>query len=117
MAGGGLAAAPSAGRSAHYAGGERGGWICTLGVGHVRHTAPLHPPAPPPLHQPPPPPPHLTLPPHPPPLPGLNAYIILVAIVGGAGGLLFGYDIGVTGGVTSMAQFQQVCGEGGGGGR
>ena len=37
----------------------------------------------------------------------LNWFVILVAIMAGSGGLLFGYDIGVTGGVVSMEPFQQ----------
>ncbi|GAB4821174.1 hypothetical protein N2152v2_008220 [Parachlorella kessleri] len=38
---------------------------------------------------------------------GLNWYIFIVALTAGSGGLLFGYDIGVTGGVTSMPEFLQ----------
>ncbi|KAI7837475.1 hypothetical protein COHA_008733, partial [Chlorella ohadii] len=38
---------------------------------------------------------------------GLNMFVILVAILAGSGGLLFGYDIGVTGGVVSMPSFTQ----------
>ncbi|MCX3072607.1 sugar porter family MFS transporter, partial [Providencia stuartii] len=36
-----------------------------------------------------------------------NMFVILVAILAGSGGLLFGYDIGVTGGVVSMPSFTQ----------
>eukprot|EP00884_Botryococcus_braunii_P018297 jgi/Botrbrau1/5150/Bobra.0172s0022.1 len=36
----------------------------------------------------------------------LTGYVVFVCIVAGSGGLLFGYDIGVTGGVTSMPAFQ-----------
>eukprot|EP00897_Mesotaenium_endlicherianum_P005609 jgi/Mesen1/5076/ME000252S04197 len=35
----------------------------------------------------------------------LTFYVILASIVAASGGLLFGYDIGVTGGVTSMDEF------------
>lgn len=37
----------------------------------------------------------------------LHFYIILVGIIAGCGGLLFGYDIGISGGVISMPSFQQ----------
>jgi MFS transporter, SP family, sugar:H+ symporter len=37
----------------------------------------------------------------------LNAHVILVSLIAASGGLLFGYDIGVTGGVESMASFQK----------
>eukprot|EP00887_Chlorella_sp_A99_P004783 scaffold4.g4783.t1 len=37
----------------------------------------------------------------------LTWYVIMVAAVAAAGGLLFGYDIGVTGGVEAMETFQQ----------
>ncbi|KAL4420826.1 hypothetical protein ABPG75_010482 [Micractinium tetrahymenae] len=37
----------------------------------------------------------------------MHAYIIMIGLVAGCGGLLFGYDIGVSGGVISMAAFQQ----------
>uniref|UniRef100_A0A1D2A345 Major facilitator superfamily (MFS) profile domain-containing protein n=2 Tax=Auxenochlorella protothecoides TaxID=3075 RepID=A0A1D2A345_AUXPR len=37
----------------------------------------------------------------------LTGYVISVAIMAACGGLLFGYDIGVTGGVTAMASFQE----------
>lgn len=37
----------------------------------------------------------------------VHFYIILVGCIAACGGLLFGYDIGVSGGVSSMAAFQQ----------
>ncbi|KDD75412.1 sugar transporter, partial [Helicosporidium sp. ATCC 50920] len=37
----------------------------------------------------------------------LTGYVVFVAVMAACGGLLFGYDIGVTGGVTSMASFQE----------
>ncbi|GAB4823874.1 hypothetical protein N2152v2_010920 [Parachlorella kessleri] len=38
---------------------------------------------------------------------GLTAYVLLVALVAACGGLLLGYDNGVTGGVASMEQFER----------
>jgi len=35
----------------------------------------------------------------------LNAYVVSVAILAASGGLLFGYDLGITGGVESNSQF------------
>ncbi|PSC71372.1 H(+) hexose cotransporter 2 [Micractinium conductrix] len=37
----------------------------------------------------------------------MNVYVMLVALLAGGGGLLSGYDIGVAGGVISMASFQK----------
>ena len=37
----------------------------------------------------------------------LTSYVLLASVVAASGGLLFGYDIGVTGGVVSMSQFLQ----------
>ncbi|KAL4451268.1 hypothetical protein ABPG77_009346 [Micractinium sp. CCAP 211/92] len=37
----------------------------------------------------------------------MHAYIIMIGLVAGCGGLLFGYDIGVSGGVISMPHFQE----------
>ncbi|CAN1854437.1 Sugar transport protein 1 [Linum perenne] len=35
----------------------------------------------------------------------LNSYMAMTCILGGIGGLIFGYDIGISGGVTAMAPF------------
>ncbi|KAG8373719.1 hypothetical protein BUALT_Bualt11G0054000 [Buddleja alternifolia] len=35
----------------------------------------------------------------------LTRYVIMTALAGAAGGLIFGYDLGISGGVTSMAPF------------
>ncbi|KAG8379216.1 hypothetical protein BUALT_Bualt07G0065500 [Buddleja alternifolia] len=35
----------------------------------------------------------------------LTCYVIMTALAGAAGGLIFGYDLGISGGVTSMAPF------------
>ncbi|KAK6128471.1 hypothetical protein DH2020_037785 [Rehmannia glutinosa] len=35
----------------------------------------------------------------------LTSYVVLTMMVGAAGGLIFGYDLGISGGVTSMAPF------------
>ncbi|KAI7844484.1 hypothetical protein COHA_001943 [Chlorella ohadii] len=37
----------------------------------------------------------------------LTWYVIIVALIASAGGLLFGYDIGITGGVEAFEEFQQ----------
>ena len=37
----------------------------------------------------------------------LTGYVVFVAILAASGGLLFGYDLGVTGGVESMESFQK----------
>ncbi|KAJ7942641.1 putative Sugar transporter [Quillaja saponaria] len=36
---------------------------------------------------------------------GVNAFVIITCLVAAMGGLLFGYDLGITGGVTSMEPF------------
>ena len=36
----------------------------------------------------------------------LNGYVFMVALVAASGGLLFGYDLGVTGGVESMVSIR-----------
>ncbi|KAL7090637.1 hypothetical protein ACP275_12G054400 [Erythranthe tilingii] len=42
----------------------------------------------------------------PPSYPGkLTPYVLLTVLAGAAGGLIFGYDLGISGGVTSMAPF------------
>ena len=33
--------------------------------------------------------------------------VFLIALIAASGGLIFGYDIGITGGVVSMTDFQQ----------
>lgn len=35
-------------------------------------------------------------------------YVILVSMIAASGGLLFGYDLGVTGGVESFPEFQNM---------
>lgn len=37
----------------------------------------------------------------------VTPFVIITCIVGASGGLIFGYDIGISGGVTSMAEFLQ----------
>lgn len=37
----------------------------------------------------------------------LTWYVVIVALIASAGGLLFGYDIGITGGVEAFEEFQQ----------
>lgn len=38
----------------------------------------------------------------------MTVYMWMVTIIGSFGGLLFGYDIGVTGGVSSMNSFLEL---------
>ncbi|CAM6092252.1 unnamed protein product [Calypogeia fissa] len=37
----------------------------------------------------------------------VTVYVVLICIVAACGGLIFGYDIGISGGVTSMDKFLQ----------